>query len=128
MGRFALLIGIPPLAGPFILSSIAFGRVSAFILLRPDPLKIATMIEANRQENELGNKTESLNKNALNKRGLTVGATVMVLTQIVMVAIMRMTPVHMKPHGHGLSEVGIVIGFHVDAMYLPSIVTVILVL
>ncbi|PCD84854.1 hypothetical protein CNQ87_11030 [Lysinibacillus fusiformis] len=104
MGRFALLIGIPPLAGPFILSSIAFGRVSAFILLRPDPLKIATMIEAHRQENELGNKTESLNKNALNKRGLTVGATVMVLTQIVMVAIMRMTPVHMKPHGHGLSE------------------------
>lgn len=105
-----------------------FGRVSAFILLRPDPLKIATMIEANRQENELGNKTESLNKNALNKRVLTVGATVMVLTQIVMVAIMRMTPVHMKPHGHGLSEVGIVIGFHVDAMYLPSIVTVILAL
>lgn len=86
------------------------------------------MIEAHRQENELGNKTKSLNKNALNKRGLTVGETVMVLTQIVMVAIMRMTPVHMKPHGHGLSEVGIVIGFHVDAMYLPSIVTVILVI
>lgn len=129
MGRFALLIGVPPLAGPFILSSIAFilAGLVLFILLRPDPLKIATMIEAHKQENEHGNKTESLNKNALNKRGLTVGATVMVLTQIVMVAIMTMTPVHMKHHGHGLSEVGIVIGFHVGAMYLPSLVTGILV-
>ncbi len=61
--------------------------------------------------------TESFNKE-INKRGLTVGATVMVLTQIVMVAIMTMTPVHMKHHGHGLAAVGIVIGFHVGSMYL----------
>ena len=40
-----------------------------------------------------------------------------------MVAIMTMTPVHMKHHGHGLSEVGLVIGFHIGAMYLPSLVT-----
>ncbi len=64
---------------------------------------------------------------SINKRGLTVGATVMVHTQIVMVAIMTMTPVHMKHHGHGLSEVGIVIGFLVGSMYLPSLVTGILV-
>ncbi|MEB2280953.1 MFS transporter [Lysinibacillus xylanilyticus] len=129
MGRFALLMGVPPLAGPFILSSIAFilAGLVLFILLRPDPLEIATMIEAHKQENEYGNKTESLNKKALNKRGLTVGATVMVLTQIVMVAIMTMTPIHMKHHGHGLSEVGIVIGFHVGSMYLPSLVTGVLV-
>ncbi|GAB0169852.1 hypothetical protein LSPCS325_32890 [Lysinibacillus sp. CTST325] len=50
----------------------------------------------------------SLSEKAINKRGLTVGATVMVLTQIVMVAIMLMTPIHMKHHGYGLSEVGIV--------------------
>lgn len=128
MGRFALLIGVPPLAGPFILSSIAFilAGLVLFILLRPDPLEIATMIEAHKQERELRNKTESFHK-TINKRGLAVGATVMVLTQIVMVAIMTMTPVHMKHHGHGLSEVGIVIGFHVGSMYLPSLVTGILV-
>ncbi len=51
----------------------------------------------------------------------------MVLTQIVMVAIMTMTPVHMKHHGHGLGEVGIVIGFHIGSMYLPSLVTGVLV-
>ncbi|MGA3602421.1 MFS transporter [Lysinibacillus agricola] len=124
MGKFAVSIGVPSLAGPFILSATAFilAGLVLFIMLRPDPLEIAKRIEAHKQVN----KTESFNK-ANNKRGLTVGATVMVLTQIVMVAIMTMTPVHMKHHGHGLSEVGIVIGFHVGAMYLPSLVTGILV-
>jgi len=51
----------------------------------------------------------------------------MILTQIVMVAIMTMTPIHMQHHGHQLSAVGIVIGFHVGSMYLPSLVTGILV-
>ncbi|MGE7913625.1 MFS transporter [Lysinibacillus xylanilyticus] len=128
MGEFAVSIGVPSLAGPFILSATAFilAGLVLFIMLRPDPLEIAKRIEAHKQKYEQKNKTESFNK-AINKRGLTVGATVMVLTQIVMVAIMTMTPVHMKHHGHGLSEVGIVIGFHVGAMYLPSLVTGILV-
>ncbi|MED3803056.1 MFS transporter [Lysinibacillus xylanilyticus] len=129
MGKVAVSIGVPSLAGPFILSATAFilAGLVLFIMLRPDPLEIAKMIEADRRENEYGNKTESLSEKDINKRGLTVGATVMVLTQIVMVAIMTMTPVHMKHHGHGLSEVGIVIGFHVGSMYLPSLVTGVLV-
>jgi len=44
-----------------------------------------------------------------------------------MVAIMTMTPVHMQHHGHGLGDVGLVIGIHVGAMYLPSLVTGVLV-
>lgn len=51
----------------------------------------------------------------------------MVLTQIAMVAIMTMTPVHMRAHGHHLSEVGLVIGVHIGAMYLPSLFTGVLV-
>ncbi|MFJ7185075.1 MFS transporter [Lysinibacillus xylanilyticus] len=129
MGKVAVSIGVPSLAGPFILSATAFilAGLVLFIMLRPDPLEIAKMIEADRRENEYRNKTESFSEKAINKRGLKVGATVMVLTQIVMVAIMTMTPVHMKHHGHGLSEVGIVIGFHVGSMYLPSLVTGVLV-
>jgi MFS family permease len=56
-----------------------------------------------------------------------VGATAMVLTQMAMVAIMTMTPVHMRHHGHGLGEVGFVIGLHIAAMFLPSPLTGILV-
>lgn len=127
-GEFAVSIGVPALAGPFILSATAFilAGLVLFIMLRPDPLDIANRIAAYKQENEDGNKSDSADK-TINKRGLTVGATVMVLTQIVMVAIMTMTPVHMKHHGHGLAEIGIVIGFHIGAMYLPSLITGVLV-
>lgn len=128
MGKVALSIGIPALAGPFLLSALAFilAGLVLFTMLRPDPLEIAKAIEAHQQKMNKENQTPTMPISS-NKRGLAVGATVMVLTQIVMVAIMTMTPVHMKHHGHGLAEVGIVIGFHVGAMYLPSLVTGILV-
>ncbi|TKH12686.1 MFS transporter, partial [Peribacillus simplex] len=128
MGDFALSIGVPSLAGPFILSAAAFilAGLVLFVLLRPDPLVIARTIEASKQESnrmEHSADTEQIE----NKRGIIVGATIMVLTQIVMVAIMTMTPVHMRHHGHDLGEIGLVIGFHIAAMYLPSLVTGVLV-
>ncbi|MDM5188859.1 MFS transporter [Bacillus sp. DX4.1] len=128
MGSFALSIGIPKLAGPFILSGAAFflAGLVLFVMLRPDPLIIANTIETYKQEHKYKEHSIST-KSITNKRGVTVGAIVMILTQVVMVAIMTMTPVHMEHHGHGLSEVGLVIGFHVGAMYLPSLVTGILV-
>ncbi|MFE4705697.1 MFS transporter [Peribacillus simplex] len=124
MGDFATSIGIPSLAGPFILSAAAFilAGLVLFVMLRPDPLVIARTIEASNQESkriEHSTDTEQI----VNKRGIIVGATIMVLTQIVMVAIMTMTPVHMGHHGHNLGDIGLVIGFHVCAMYLPSLVT-----
>ncbi|MCU5327040.1 MFS transporter [Bacillus wiedmannii] len=124
MGRFAHSIGIPELAGPFILSAAAFilAGLVLFIMLRPDPLLIANMIETYKQEH-IYKGQPVIEEATENKRGITVGAIVMILTQIVMVAIMTMTPVHMGHHGHGLSAVGLVIGFHVGAMYLPSLVT-----
>ncbi|KOR80563.1 MFS transporter [Bacillus sp. FJAT-21352] len=124
MGDFALSIGVPSLAGPFILSAAAFilAGLVLFVLLRPDPLVIARTIEASKQEsNRLGYSADT--EQMVNKRGIIVGAAIMVLTQIVMVAIMTMTPVHMRHHGHDLGEIGLVIGFHIAAMYLPSLVT-----
>jgi MFS family permease len=36
---------------------------------------------------------------------------------------MTMTPVHMRAFHHGLGAIGVVIGVHIGAMYLPSLVT-----
>jgi len=127
MGRFALSIGIPALAGPFLLAGTAFllAGLVFLLFLRPDPFVVAKAIAerlASRPESNdaSGRATEPARMNA---RGLAVGASVMICTQIVMVAVMTMTPVHMKHHGHGLTEVGIVIGSHIAAMFLPSLVT-----
>lgn len=128
MGELAVSIGVPALAGPFILSAAAFivAGLVLFILLRPDPLVIAQKIAIYKAEHGHGNQRDSADQK-IDRKGLTVGATVMILTQIVMVALMTMTPVHMQHHGHGLAEVGIVIGFHIGAMYLPSPITGVLV-
>ncbi|MFP3510237.1 MFS transporter [Peribacillus sp. SIMBA_075] len=128
MGDFATSIGIPSLAGPFILSAAAFilAGLVLFVMLRPDPLVIARTIEASNQDSDRIEHSADTEQRA-NKRGIIVGATIMVLTQIVMVAIMTMTPVHMRHHGHNLGEIGLVIGFHIGAMYLPSLVTGVLV-
>ncbi|CAN2248063.1 putative permease [Bacillus subtilis] len=128
MGNFALSIGVPSLVGPFILAAAAYilAGVVLFIMLRPDPLVIARTIEATNQEPSDKGHLETT-EHTENKRGIIVGAAIMVLTQIVMVAIMTMTPVHMSHHGHGLGAVGLVIGFHIGAMYLPSLVTGVLV-
>jgi MFS family permease len=128
MGHFALSIGVPALAGPFILAAAAYilAGLVFFIMLRPDPLLIARAIEMNKQERDTQQSLRNAEQST-NKKGVAVGATVMVLTQIVMVSIMTMTPVHMGHHGHGLREVGIVIGAHIGSMYLPSLVTGILI-
>jgi len=45
----------------------------------------------------------------------------MVLTQLIM--IMTMTPIHMKHHNRDRGDIGLVIGIHIGALYLPSLFT-----
>lgn len=125
MGRFAASIGVPALAGPFILAGAAFTLAGLVLLawLRPDPFIVAKAIAEAQKTDRVKVSESSSTGTAMSNRGIIVGTTVMVLTQIVMIAIMTMTPVHMKHHGHSLREVGLVIGIHIAAMYLPSLVT-----
>lgn len=55
--------------------------------------------------------------------GVRLAAAAMIVTQIVMVAVMTMTPIHMRDHGHGLGATGMVIAIHIAFMYLPSPLT-----
>jgi MFS family permease len=127
LGRLAEDLGLPALAGPFLLAAVAYLAAGAafFVRLRPDPLLLARRLEGHSQP-QPGRPQD---RRATPRPGpqAVLGATVMVLTQITMVAIMTMTPVHMREHQHGLGDVGLVIGMHVAAMFLPSPVTGILV-
>lgn len=127
MGRVADSIGLPTLTGPFLLAGVAYfvAGLILLIFLHPDPLLVARAIESKRKASIDAAQPQS--EDVHNRSGVYVGAFVMVLSQIVMVAIMTMTPVHMRHHGHELSAVGLVIGFHIGAMYLPSLVTGVLV-
>lgn len=129
MGKFATVIGVPALAGPFILAAAAYivAGLILFALLRPDPLIVSKAIAVSQKSGESNPSDVNIASLAIHKRGVVIGATVMILTQIVMVAIMTMTPVHMGHHGHSLRDVGMIIGVHIGAMYLPSLFTGILV-
>jgi len=125
-GDLAVTLGIPRLAGPFLLAGVAYS-LAALVLalwLRPDPLLLARTLHT-RQETAPAAALENEPAPAAGRRRPTVvlGALVMVLTQLVMVAIMTMTPVHMHDHGHGTAASGLVIAVHVGAMYLPSPLT-----
>lgn len=127
LGDLADALGVPTLAGPFILAAVAYGAagVVLFAFLRPDPYLMARRIAA---KAPAGEEHASASGAVPKVRvGAYVGATVMVLTQLVMVAIMTMTPIHMRAHDQEMAAVGLVIGMHIGAMWLPSLVTGILV-
>ena len=121
-GELAESVGVPYLAGPFLLAGTAYA-LAALILavwLRPDPLLLARTLESRRPapaSTELGPRIGK------RRTGIVVGAMVMVLTQLVMVAVMTMTPVHIHDHGGGTAASGVVIAIHLGAMYLPSPLT-----
>lgn len=125
LGSLAESLGIPSLAGPFLLAAVAYLSAGAilFALLRPDPFLLARELAEAEAAAAPAADDRAVDEVPKNRTGVFVGATVMVLTQIGMVAIMTMTPVHMRAHHHELSEVGLVIGLHIGAMYLPSLIT-----
>lgn len=142
LGALAEILDIPRLAGPFLLAAVAYGLAALvlFVFLRPDPLLTAQEI-ANSPVTSPAPGADPVDRTLENTSlddeispehavvstawspGVVLGATVMVLTQFTMVAVMTMTPVHMRDHHHGLNLVGVVIGLHIAAMYLPSLIT-----
>lgn len=128
MGKVAEWMHIPHLAGTFILAAFAYALagLTLFFYMRPDPFLVAKELEKVRAEKAAETKGDvdiPTEKATSHRTGIIVGALVLVLSHVVMVAIMTMTPVHMQDHGSGLTAVGLVIGLHIAAMYLPSIAT-----
>lgn len=119
-GSFAREIGIRELAGPFILASLAYGlaAVSVQILLRPDPLLTARAWATADAGAATPDSTPP--DDTASVPTIRLAAAAMVITQMVMVSIMTMTPIHMRDQGHGLGAAGLVISIHIAAMYLPS--------
>ncbi|POX38720.1 MFS transporter [Streptomyces sp. Ru73] len=148
-GEAAHAWGLPRLAGPFALAAVAFAAAALLLstLLRPDPLRLARTLAADgaaatprggeartrEAEGKAGQDSEKTVRDSgeapagagdrPDRRGLLTGTSVMVLGQLVMIAIMTMTPVHMRAHGHDTGDAGLVIALHVGAMFLPSPLT-----
>jgi MFS family permease len=121
-GVLAEALGIRELAGPFILATAAYAlaAVTVLVLLRPDPLLAA---RAAAREPAQPGATGSADPEVMVAGTVRLAASAMVLAQLVMVAVMTMTPVHMRDHGHDVGDAGLVISIHIAAMFLPSPLT-----
>ncbi|WP_296664823.1 MFS transporter [Demequina sp.] len=135
VGDVAEGLSIPRLAGPFALASVAYGlgAVVLWVALRPDPLLLARARAAEQAaapspaglgdahaEDAATRSAAPTAGRSTGAAGVRLGAAIMIVTQIVMIAVMTMTPIHMRGHGHDVSAIGIVIGVHVAAMFLPA--------
>lgn len=124
-GQLATALGLPHLTGLFLISALAFAlaAVALLVWLRPDPLLLARTLPDEPEEEQhtgQGPVSESPHPAMGRRPGLVIGSVVMALAQLIMVAIMTMTPVHMHDHGQSTAASGFVIALHVGAMYLPS--------
>ncbi len=131
-GTLAIEVGVPPLVGPFMLAGAAYAAAGLvlWVMLRPDPLLLARSIDAAKSsqggETTTGSSvstTPAMASDSEPRRwswALASGAGIMILTQLIMVAIMTVTPIHIAHHGHSIDVTGVVIAAHVAGMFLPS--------
>ena len=111
--------GLHKYTGPWLLSAtvLFLAFVNITIQLRPDPLVVAGGLRSV-GDARLPSIPEALGVVTATVRGRLALAS-MVVSQVAMVAVMTMTPVHMKLHGHeGISQ--FVVSLHVAGMYAFS--------
>jgi MFS family permease len=125
MGRFAESIGIPKLAGPYLLTVGVFVLAALVVgtLLRPDPLHVARHLHHGATGRPRTHVPRSM-RSALTVISASPGArnalAAIVLGHAVMVAVMSMTPVHLRHADAGLGIIGLVISLHIAGMYALS--------
>lgn len=121
--------GVPTLAGPFVFSAILFvlAALVLTLLMRPDPAILAR--EAARPSTATGAQPQQTGMRAAMRAIAShpparLGVTAMAIGHLVMVAVMVMTPLHIRSAGHDaphtLRIVGVVISLHVTGMYAFS--------
>ncbi len=118
---FAETVGLPKLAGPYMLAmaGFAFAAVVCDRLLRPDPLVISGGVDAAGATDSRPSISQSFAK-LWTKPIARLGVLAMATGHAVMVGVMTMTPLHMKSGDHELRIIGLVISLHIVGMYVFS--------
>ena len=109
------LLGLPELAGPFVLTTVAQGAAAVlyFVALRPDPLKVAQQRAAAAASAGVTSAFDVPDNPVMVRTAIVSIA----LSHATMVAIMAMTPVHLVHHGASLAIVGFTISLHIAGMF-----------
>lgn len=108
-------------AGPWIASAFffVFALINVAIRLRPDPLEVSGGLNSQQGVGVVTPNLGAALRTIKSIRNARVALASMVISQVTMVAVMTMTPVHLKLHGH--EDVSpYVISLHIAGMYAFS--------
>ncbi|HUF96656.1 MAG TPA: MFS transporter [Ilumatobacter sp.] len=111
-------LGFDEYIGPYLFAGIFMlvGAAVYQVFLRPDPLVVLGTTDPHAPRARPIRQTRAAYRVIAVSPGAVLGITAMVVSQAAMVAVMTMTPPHMKDHGH--SELSAyVIALHVLGMY-----------
>jgi MFS family permease len=123
-GSLGLALGLPQLAGPYVLAAVALGAAAllAVALLRPDPYLLARRLAV--KAGDLSAAARPSIREGIahirRHRGAQLGVASIAIGHMVMVMVMVMTPVHMRHVDVRLQLIGLVISVHVAGMYALS--------
>lgn len=123
VGDFAISIGMDELAGAYITTLVLFAVASILVFagLRPDPRDVGRELAKQYPETiPQGRESRSIVQ-ILREPAAITAVMAMVLGQMVMVAIMVVTSLHMEDHQHARSDIYSVISAHTFGMFAPSI-------
>ena len=126
VGNLATRLGMDELAGAYIATLVLFAisSVVVFIGLRPDPRDLGKQVAAAHPDPSLAPSGEARPIfEILRQPAALVAVSAMALGQVVMVAIMVITSLHMRDHQHNLRDISAVIASHTFGMFAFSVIS-----
>jgi MFS family permease len=120
-GTVASALGLPPLTGLYLVAILCFA-IAALLLTAASHPRVPYLGSgaALLRSSERTTVTRRAIAAGLKAPAARMGLLILAATNMVMVAVMAIVPVHLVAHGHGLGLVGIVVGIHVAGMFVPS--------
>lgn len=121
-GQLGITLGLPQLAGPYVVAAACLAIASAvlLLLLRPDPYRLSLRLRAAAGDVVRRPRLREGLEHLRGRPRAVLGIVAIAIGHVVMVMVMVMTPVHMAHVDVTLQVIGFVISVHVAGMYALS--------
>ncbi len=121
-GRWAQSLGLPPLAGPYLVAAVVCAVTVGLLLvfLRPDPYRESLRLRGDVDPGVSRPRIRDGIEHLKNRPRAVLGIGAIAIGHVAMVMVMVMTPVHMAHVDVSLQLIGLVISVHVAGMYALS--------
>ncbi len=127
MGTFVRTLGMDELTGAYLATLILFviSAIVVFAGLRPDPRDLGKEVAVQYPDPTLTSLTGKARPifEIFRQPAALTAVSAMALGQVVMVAIMVITSLHMRNHQHNLRDISAVIASHTFGMFAFSVVS-----